>query len=161
MKTVKSLTIAVITIFMMSFNCYHYGDNPTPNGNSCDRKSEKFKDKLQRVPVWDAFYSDPNGQRIDTDSISSSTLYNPTRFYSNRIEEKNYLGAVIDTGVFVIQDCGKILRVKTNLSIQTEKDSLNPEGWLNFNVVYDSKDSVVTEVSITGVPLIKYFTLVK
>lgn len=158
MKTLKTLSLAVICIFTMSFSCYHYGDNPTPN--SCDQKSEKFKKKLERNS-WNAFYSDPNGQRIDAEGISSSTLYNPTIFYSGRIEEKNYLGAVIDTGVFVIQNCGKILRVKTNLSRSTQITENNPDGWLDFNVIYESKDSIVTEVSITGVPFIKYFTLVK
>lgn len=159
MKTTKTLSIAVLFMLSMSFRCYHQGESPSPS-LTCDKKSEKFKDRLE-LGTWNGFYGDPNGNRIDAEGISSSTLYNPTRFYCGRIEEKNYLGVVIDTGVFVIQDCGDILRVKTNLSRSTETSPTNPEGWLNFNVLYYSRDSIVTQVSITGVPFIKYFTLVR
>lgn len=171
MKTLKILSLAVLCIFTMSFSCYH-SNNPKPP-KTCSEKRQDFEDRL-KFGEWKAFYSDTNNVRIDFADISSSTLYNPTRFYANRIEEKGFLGNVIDTGVFVIQDCGKILRVKTNLSRSTQITESNPDGWLNFYVIYDSreycengerrnqgKDSIVTEVSITGVPFIKYFTLVK
>ncbi len=158
MKTVRTLSIAVLCILTMSFSCYHYGDNPTPN--NCDAKNKALNNLLQ-CRVWDSFYSDPNGQRIDAEGISSSTLYNPIKFENGRLEEKNYNGIVIDTGVFYIQDCGKTLRVRTNLSVSTETSASNPDGYLNFNVIYASNDSIVTEVAITGVPFIKYYTMVK
>lgn len=140
MKTVRTLSIAILCVLSMLFSCCHYGDNPfESNGGK-----------------WDSFYSDTVGNRIDFAPISSSTQYNPITFKNGRLEESSYLGFVIDTGTTNYNSCGNKLTVRTNLSISSE-----PSGYLDFNIVHLSKDSIVLQTSITGVTFIKYYTIVR
>jgi hypothetical protein len=157
MKTVKTLSTAVFCALTMSFSCYHnIGNNPSPH-IPCEVKDKQLKKLFEsKRGIWKSFYSDTSGKRIDFAPVSSSTQYNPITFQGGRLQESSYLGFVIDTGTTNFNNCGKRLTVETNLSIGSE-----PSGYLDLNIVYISKDSIVMQTSITGVSFIKYYTIVR
>lgn len=157
MKTIKNLSIAVFCILSMSFSCMRDYDFYPSNHVPCEVKNRQLKKLFEsNGGLWNSFYSDTAGNRIDFAPVSSSTLYNPITFSDGRLEELSYLGFTIDTGAVNYNNCGKRLTVRTNLSIASEQS-----GYLDFNIIHLSKDSVVMQTSITGVGFIKYYTLVR
>lgn len=153
---IKFLSLVSFSTLLMSFSCGRWNDNGGSNV-SCEVKNTVLQNVFEHGDgQWKSYYSDTLNNRIDFAPISSSTMYNPVKFFNNRLEESSYLGFVIDTGTTNYTNCGKTLRVRTNLSLGSE-----PSGYLDFDVLYLSKDSVRLETHITGVNFIRYFTMIK